>query len=303
MLYITENGIRIKLKVVLKKISCCCLFLASVLWQQQYAFCDGWTQEKGRGLLIFALNTSLFNGINSLGEFDESKKVLQLQPILYGEYGLMDRFTLGGKVITNYNLFSHNNSFLGRRTEHSIGLNSSSVFGRLRLFKSQYFVFSISGEIQSPSYYKDSDIAYYGLRVWQYLSKMEFGFNIFDDFLVLTVAWQGNIKHWYNELHFELTYGHYFIPELLLLVRFQKFIYFISNKDKAQNIMVAEYKSVLDFLSNSGFAKISISLATNLTKNMIIEFGVYSTISAKFLKTEKLNIGMRGFFTSLWYYF
>ena len=67
--------------------------------------------------------------------------------------------------------------------------------------------------------------------------------------------------------------------------------------------MATEYKSVLDFLSNSGFAKISISLATNLTKNMIIEFGVFSTISTKILKTEKLNIDMRGFFASLWYYF
>ena len=283
------------------------LFVLSLL----YCLCicnnaksDAWVLKKYEGLFIATINIQSFNSTTTIGEFDKNKRVLQTQYILYSEYGLTNNFTFGGKIIANDNFFTKNNSFFGKPTDRSFGLDGASVFGRYCLYQNNVMVLSVSHTIQTPSVYKENVVSYFGLKVWQYEPKIELGFNLGEDtFATITFGWHGNIKHWYAEMRLDITLGHYIMHEIMLLVNFQKYIYYIKDKEKANMNFNLTNIPLYDFFAKSGFAKITFSCIINLDYNAKLQLGVYTTIKSKFTKTENLNINLYGCFISFWLFF
>lgn len=265
---------------------------------------DGWVLNKYEGLFIATINIQSFNSTTSVGEFDKNKRVLQTQYILYSEYGFTDSFTFGGKIIANDNFFTKNNIFFGKPTDRSFGLDGASIFGRYCLYQNRIMVLSLSQTIQTPSAYNENNVSYFGLKVWQYEPKIELGFNLGKDtFTTITFGWHGNIEHWYDEMRLDITFGHYIMHEMMFLINFQKYIYYIKDKDKANMNFNLTNIPIYDFFAKSGFAKITFSVILNLDFNAKLQLGVYTTIKSKFTKTENLNIELYGCFISFWLFF
>ena len=273
------------------------------VFNQHRLLADGWTRQKGTGLITFTGFFQQFNKTADYGDYDEKEKVFQMQLISYLEYGLTNRITIGGKLILVDNMSTHNNKFYGKRTAQSFGLDMAQVFGRFRIFKTQNFVLSLSQTIQTPSFFKKNNVSYYSLQVWQYEPRIEIGIDLTkNDFLTASFGWHGNIQHWYDEMRLEIQYGHYLTKHLLFLLRFKKYIYYIKNSGKE---VQANYQliniSISDIFAKTGFAKITAVLVADIGKNTKLEFGIYSTVKTKLFKTENLNLNMKGFFIGLDY--
>lgn len=282
------------------------VYIFSVLifvFSAQKSSADGWTRQKGTGLITLSSFFQQFNKTTDYGDYDPNEKVFQMQLISFFEYGLTNRITIGGKVILIDNMSTKNNTFYGTRTGQSFGLDMAQIFGRFRLFKTKYFVLSFSQIVQTPSLFKKNNVSYYSLQVWQYEPRIEIGINLtLDDFLIASFGWHGNINHWYDEMRLEIEYGHYLSKHILFLLRLKKYIYYIkSNGQEVQNNYRLINISISDIFAKTGFAKITAVLVVDVGKNTKLEFGFYSTIKTKLLKTENLNLNMKGFFIGLDY--
>ena len=273
------------------------------VFNQHRLLADGWTRQKGTGLITLTSFFQQFNKTTDYGDYDDKEKIFQMQLISFLEYGLTSRITIGGKIILVDNMLTHNNTFYGKRTAQSFGLDMAQVFARFRIFKTKNFTLSFSQSIQTPSIFKKNNVSYYSLQVWQYEPRIEIGVNLTqDDFLTASFGWHGNINHWYDEMRLEIQYGHYLTKHLLFLLRFKKYIYYIKNNGKE---VQANYQliniSISDIFAKTGFAKITAVLVVDVGKNTKLEFGAYSTIKTKLFKTENLNLNMKGFFIGLDY--
>ena len=263
---------------------------------------DAWVQKRGEGLAIYSINIQSHNTVNSIGQFDKSRRIQQVQHSIYGEFGLTNRLTIGGKIFATDNMLNRHNSVFSKNIKRSFGLNSGLLFTRLGLIRnSEIVALSLVTAIETPSYYHSNIASYYGLKKWQYETRAELGININkSNFLVFGAGYHGNINHWYDEVRFDVLYGHYFIPELLFMVRFQKYVYIVKNRHKAVMSYGKFNVSVFDFLTKSGFAKLTMSFATNVSDHVVVEFGGYSSIKSKLTFTQKLNIQLYGGFASVW---
>ena len=238
---------------------------------------DGFVQKKGEGLFISTIAFQQFNGIDTTGAYDESKKVMQMQFNEYIEYGLTKRITIGGKLIMTDSFLNSKNNWLKKAEHHTFGLDSFSLFTRIRIFQTKHFILSFYQGFQTPSWFKkDNPASYFGIRKWQYDSKLEIGINLNKkSFFTLSFGYHGNIKHWYDELRLDLMKN--------------TFIY-------------ATDFSFADLFERSGFAKFTLSFVSPINKKLSLEIGFYTTIKSKFLKTQNLNLDMQGVYFSLWYF-
>ena len=266
---------------------------------------DAWTQKKQSLLLITTMNILSFNSTTSLGTFNPKQRVLQAQYILYGEYGLTDGITFGGKIIANDNFLSKNNSFFYKSTHRSFGLDGGQIFGRFKIYQNNFFVISVSQLIQSPSVYKDNEASYFSIKYWQYEPKLEIGFNIKKHtFSTISFGWHGNIKNWYDEMHLDITLGHYFSSDIMFLLQFQKYIFYIkqNNKHITSNYNLINIP-IYDLITKKGFSKITLSFVFNVDKNIKFGLGLFTTIQTNKAKKQNLNIDLYGGFISLWFLF
>ena len=115
---------------------------------QHNLLADGWTRPKGTGLITLTSFFQQFNKTTDYGNYDDKEKVFQMQLISFLEYGLTNRITIGGKIILVDNMLTHNNTFYGKRTGQSFGLDMAQVFARFRIFKTKNFVLSLSQSIR-----------------------------------------------------------------------------------------------------------------------------------------------------------
>ncbi len=261
---------------------------------------EGWVQPKNHGFFITSYEMRSFNGLDYYGKFNDDLKFTQGVLNLYGEYGLSKRVTLVGKIIAVDSLLVDQKLFLGNVKERSLGIDAFNTLLRIGIIrKNEIFALSFVTGFGTPSFYKKSIASQFAIKKYKQISGIELGVNLSkDDFFMLVLNYHWNIKHWYNELRFEAVYGHYFLESILFMLRFQKFIYHIygKNSNPLDN-------SVFDFLANSGFAKITCSVAVPMSKRSTFEFGIYSSIKSKFIKTEKLDMKMYGLYASVWFEF
>lgn len=266
---------------------------------------DAWTQNKGNGIIIGSIEAKQFNGIDTIGRFDKNKPIHQTVFNVYGEYGITDRFTIGGKIIAVDSMQMQDNTFLSKVKNRSFALDTTQFFTRIRIFKNDFFVLSIVAQIGLPSFYKESDISYFSIKKWNYEPRIEMGFNFGkNDFLTLTAGYHRNIKHFYDEGRFELTYGHY-IESVLFMAKLQKYIYIITNKDE-MNLSYSKLSllsSIYDYLSKSGFAKLNLSMVFPVDDKLKLEIGGYMSLKTKLLFTENLDLNLKGIYISVWYEF
>ena len=264
---------------------------------------DGFVQKKGEGLFISTIAFQQFNGVDTTGAYDESKKVMQMQFNEYFEYGFTKRITIGGKLIMTDSFLNSKNSWFKKAEHHTFGLDSFSLFTRIRIFQTKHFILSFYQGFQTPSWYKQNPASYFGLKCWQYDSKLEIGINLNKkSFFTLSFGYHGNIKHWYDELRLDLTYGHYFMPKLLMLAKFQKYVYYVKQKELRYTFIGATDFSFADLFERNGFAKFTLSFVSPISEKLSLEVGFYTTIKSKFLKTQNLNLDMQGVYFSLWWF-
>lgn len=290
---------------IIHKIVVIVFFLFAVVFvNNSVVKADGFVQKKGEGLFISTIAFQQFNGIDTTGAYDESKKVMQMQFNEYFEYGLTKRITIGSKLIMTDSFLNSKNSWLKKAEHHTFGLDSFSLFTRIRIFQTKHFILSFYQGFQTPSWFKQGNPAsYFGIRKWQYDSKLEIGINLNKkSFFTLSFGYHGNIKHWYDELRLDLTYGYYFMPKLLMLVKFQKYIYYVKDDTLKNTFIYATDFSFADLFEKSGFAKFTLSFVSPISEKLSLEVGFYTTIKSKFLKTQNLNLDMQGVYFSLWWF-
>jgi len=150
-----------------------------------------------------------------------------------------------------------------------------------------------------PTIYDKRQINYFGIDRWAYETGLEFGIKFSNDtFMITNARWHGYINYTYNEVRTEIMFGHYFIPEMLTMIRFQKFFYI-----KNHNFNSLPFSSIYDFNAQDGFGKITISMATPIDKNIFCEIGFFASIKSKITFTRNSNISLYGGYVSLWYKF
>ena len=268
---------------------------------EKIAKSDGWTQDKGHGIFIATLGMQSFNNTNSLGQYDKNNKIYQSIFNLYGEYGITNRFTIGGKIIAIDNMIMKDNKFFNKLEKSSAGLDILAFFTRMKIIRNNTIAFSLAFQIQAPSLYHTNEASCFSIRKWSYEFRPELGINLTDkDFLTFTAGYHRNINYWYDEIRFELLYGHYFTNNFLVMLRLQKYIYIIHSYKEANKIYSKRSVSINDYLSNSGFAKITLSTAIILNEKYTMEVGFYSSIKSKIFFTKKLGLGLVGCYVSIW---
>ena len=273
----------------------------------QKSYSDAWLQKKYHGIIITSIETKQFNSTNPNGSFNDTNKVYQNLFILYGEYGITNRITLGAKIIALDNfLLNGKNIFKDKVEQRHFGLDTSLLFWRLGIItKNKYITLSIVGQFGFPSVeHNRPQISYFSIKKYSYEPRLEIGIK-FNKYNIMTITggYHGYINHWYDEVRTEIMYGHYFSDSILLMAKFQKFFYVIKSSKTAQTTYVNLNTSVFDFLANTGFAKFTLSLATSITKNTTLEFGAYTSIRSKLIKTKNLHLKMYGFYISCWFKF
>lgn len=274
--------------------------IAIIFSTTKYALSDGWTQPKNHGFFITSYEMRSFKGLDIGGKFNDSLDFAQSVLNLYGEYGLSKRVTLVGKVIAIDSMFVDEKLFLGNVKQRSIGLDTFNTLLRVGVIRNNTLALSIVGGFGTPSAYKQKISSQFAIKKYKQISGIELGLNLSEsDFFTLTLNYHINIKHWYNEFRIEAVYGHFFLENILFMVRFQKFIYYISKEFKNENYNPLD-SSVFDYLSNSGFAKITFSIAMPISKYSTFEFGFYSSIKSKITKTSELGMKMKGIYASIW---
>ena len=257
-------------------------------------------QEKGEGIIIPSIYFQSMNTINTdNNNISNSRKVLQAIIKLYGKYGLTKRITLGSKIIATGSMTTNRNT-LGHIKDKTYALNVAEFYSKLAIIKNNdIFFLSLTTQVGIPTLYDKRQINYFGVDKWSYETRIEAGLKFSkNDFLILTTGWHGYINHTYNEIRTEIVYGHYFIPEILLMLRFQKFFY-IKNK----NYTTIGLDSIFDFNAQDGFGKITASIATPINKQTSLEVGVFSSIKSKITLTKNSNISLYGAYISIWYKF
>ena len=259
---------------------------------------DGWLQKKGHGLFISSFSLQSFYGKNTdNNEFDKNKSVLQSVLNLYGEYGLTNRITIGTKIIGINNDIYNRRNFLSKTDGNSIGVDTMNVFARFGIIRNNDIInFSITSQIGAPNLYS-KDQSYFSIHCWSYESRAELGLNLTkNDFFTLSVGWHSNINYWYDEIQTNAVFGHYFIPEFLVIAQFQKYVYVTKNAMHADD-------SFYNTIAQLGFAKASLSFVVSISNNCMFEMGFYSSIRSRVTFTQKLNLHLRGVYTSIWWLF
>ena len=308
MVSIEERDIKYNiflLKCKYKKTIFLILLLITSIKTNKIGITEAWVQKKHKGLLIASYEARSFLGTNSLLQYDKNIQYTQGVVNLYGEYGITNRITLTTKIIAIDSMLMNKNRFLGKVQERSIGLDTAQFITRIGIIrKYKTIALSIIAGIGTPSVYRKNQASQFAIRRYKQISGIEIGINVSKyDFFIFTASYYWNIQHWYNEIHFEVIYGHYFLKSLLFMVRFQEFIYQIHNDIQTKNSYNRDNNEIFNFIANSGFAKITFSLATPIMQNLMLEFGFYSSIKSKLLKTQDLGLKMYGCFISLWYNF
>ena len=303
MVFIVERGIKFLKKTTLYLLSL--LFIAEILLfissLSSISLADGWVQQKGKGLFIGTFAIQQFNGNDLSGQYDKDKKIMQVQYLFYGEYGITNRITLGGKMILTDSFINSKNSWFKKADKQSFAVDNTQIFMRFQIYRNKWLVLSYGSAIQSPSVYKQNEASAFSIKRWQYEQRMELGIALGENnFFTAMFAYHGNIKHWYDEMHLDLTFGHYFIKELLMTIKFQKYFYLINNTKKIRQAFGLTNLSLADYFSQHGFSKLTISMIASVNEKTSFEFGFYSTLKAKWLGTQYLNINMRGLYFSLW---
>lgn len=303
MVFIVEKDIKNLKKTAIFYILFFLLLIVKFVFFQNISLADGWVQPKGKGLLTGTFALQQFNGTDETGNYDKNRKIMQSQYLFYGEYGITNRITLGGKMILTDSMLNSKNSWLHKADKHSFALDSSQIFMRLKIYQNEWFVLSYGSAFQSPSVYSENEASAFSIKKWQYEQRVEIGVAIGKkDFLTMMFAYHGNIKHWYDEMHLDLTFGHYFIKELLMLIKFQKYFYIITDSDKKKQVYGVANLPFADYFSQRGFAKLTLSLITSINEKTSFELGFYTTIKAKWLGTKNLNINMQGVYLGLWFW-
>ena len=291
-------------KFLYKRLFCktLCLILFVDIFFSNLSFADGWVQNKGNGIIIPTISFQSFYGIDNTGNFDKNKRIFQNIFNLYGEYGITSRITLGAKIIAVENFLNKNSNPFSSRKARSFGLDTANIFTRIGLIRhSEIIALSIVGQLGFPSAYKSNEVSYYAVKCWSYETRLELGVNISPNiFSTITAGYHGNIHHWYDEVRAELVVGYYIYKQILLMARLQKYFYIIKNKTEMNEDYSFLKVSIYDFLSKSGFAKFTLSIAIPLDKQNTLEFGFYSSFKDKLFQTQKLDLHLTGFYTSLW---
>ena len=287
-------------KILFCKTLCIILFID--IFFANSSFADGWVQNKGNGIIIPTISFQSFYGIDSTGSFDKNKRIFQNIFNLYGEYGISNRITIGAKIIAVENFLNKNSSPFSSRKARSFGLDTSNIFTRIGIIRNnEHIAVSIVGQLGFPSAYKANEVSYYAVKCWSYETRLELGINVSPNiFSTMTAGYHGNINHWYDEVRAEILFGYYIYKQILFMARFQKYFYVIKNKTAMNEDYSFLKVSVYDFLSKSGFAKFTLSLAIPLDKHNTFEFGFYSSFKDKLFNTQKLDLHLTGFYTSLW---
>ena len=266
------------------------------------ATANGWVQNKGEGIIIPSIRFQSFYGIDTVGNFDKNKRIFQNIFQIYGEYGISNRVTLGTKIIAVENFLNKNSSPFSARQARSFGLDTSNIFTRIGIIRhNERIALSVVGQLGFPSAYKVNEVSYYAVKCWSYETLLELGLNISSNiFSTASIGYHDNIHYWYDEVRAEILLGFYLYRQILFIARFQKYFYVIKNKTAMNEDYSFLKVSAYDFLSKSGFAKFTLSLAIPLDNRNTFEIGFYSSFKDKLFNTQKLDLHLTGFYASLW---
>ena len=279
------------------------IFIITFAYFTNNASGEAWLMQKHKGMFIFSNEIRTFKAIDETGKYNNNRRFVQDLLNIYMEYGLTNRITLVGKIIAINSMLTSNNAFLGKIKEKSLGIDTFNISLRHGIIRNnQIIALSIVTGFETPSIYHENRASQFAIKKYKQISGLEVGINIDkNSFFILTSNFYLNINHWYNELRFDVLYGHYFLESILFMVRMQKIFYYIHNsKNEFYNKINT---SIYDTWVNSGFAKIQMSFLVPFSKALSLEFGIYSTIKSKILKTQNLNTKMRGFYLSLLFEF
>ena len=292
-----------KIQSILKVCFCfCAVFIANF----RIVVADAFLQKRGDGIFIPSF---WFQSMNSLenGKFIDSKKVYQEMLNLYAEYGLTNRITIGAKVIAiASNIAKVKNFGLGKVGTTDFALDTTQLFTRIGIIRrSDIIALSFVGAIWLPSYHKYREINYFSISRWSYEAKIELGLNITkNNFMTATLGWHSYINHTFDEIRAELLYGFWFLPNsLLFMLRFQEIFYVKKATRSTTYGSGIEGRSVYDFALPAKFAKLTLSVATPVGKNTMLEVGAFTSIKSKYLLTENSQINLTGGYIGFWYNF
>jgi len=137
----------------------------------------------------------------------------------------------------------------------------------------------------------------YSLDKFQYLQV----YNANKPFITTSVGYRSKINNGFNEIRFNIVGGIPFDDERLILVKFQKINYILTNQFSSKNLFGLSMLNINQ--TDFSYADLTISFVQKFFKHYALELGFMQTIHNNFFKTNRKLINMNGFFVSLWSYF
>lgn len=277
----------------------------------EFLYSDAFILKKNDLLVINSLFISRFNETDSkTGGSLENSKVGSFLSILYFEYGLLNRLTIGGKLTTREFFQDSNQDVFTKKTRSSSAVEGFETFGRFLFLDYKYFVFSFYSMIKFPGFYMHKGTLSYefgSVALFEYQSGIELGFsmqrkrnvqvyNADSPFFTVGMYYRTNINLW-DEVRFLFTLGIPITNNLVLLLKFNKINYFFKN---------ANFNTVyMMYFNGSAFsiAEVYASILFKFKRNLAFEFGYKMSIHSKVLRTLLKRYYDNTFFTSVWLYF
>ncbi len=272
---------------------------------------DAWLQKNGRGVVIPYFGIANMSQTDSKTGGITNDYITQYQYGFYSEYGLHEKITIGGKFFLMQNVLVDNNYFFSRSIDANFGLDFAELFTRGELFSTEKSILSLVVLVKTPNFYTSSLMHEFDKVNDAYEMRLEFGYNFGSvnknlqvynatgDFLTISFANRINRGYDFNENRFEFLYGCFLMPSLLLMLRFQKFVYLYDKEIVFASGKGVNFEKML-FFNNAGFSKWTLSAASRLAKHTTLELGFYQSINDNFINTNPKNIYLYGFFVSLW---
>ena len=270
-----------------------------------YAY--GWTRPKGE---LYLSNFFTPYTIQEAG-YDRANNGLQI--LLFTEYGLNDKVTIGTKTsfVTAY-------LPIGSHTQSSVGLDYVDLYINYQIYKNDKIGFTIGPVVKTPGKYKGdyggsgADM-FWCQNFWQPGFRAGFGWKITEkDIFMFRFDWfmyfighdhakrsGGGVYHADTQLRFNIDYLHIFNDKWILWLYLMTFTNAVYNTRIISNL---DYRGTFDYLMKNNIVCPGIGVIYNIRKNLSFMTSIWSHVKTPLLLTKN-NIVIYGFVFGVEYRF
>ena len=265
---------------------------------------EAFPQAKGMLFLCPYINFSWYNNPLGGGRYDTNDKVRQMVFGLFTEYGVTDKFTIGGDAYLIETWRSKNGKIGGPIGDRSFQLNYLQLFGRYTFFNRDGFVFSAYTAVWTPSFGDGtgtlSKFAPY--NKWSNEFRIEGGYRFANgDQFVATLGYKAQYNQTRDVLTMKLSYTHKFPWDIFFMVWLKKNTYL--NKGNKLYAFAKDNRFDIDCfnpINNNGYVALDVFLMKKVAKGQFAGIAYTHSMSASWLGNKGMRYDYRAFWVEYW---